>query len=71
MSTLPLKELRRAAGLSQSHLSDYIGIDRSLISRFERGERRAPDEVCEKITTVCRDRASENYELVLELAGDK
>jgi Zn-dependent peptidase ImmA (M78 family)/DNA-binding transcriptional regulator YiaG len=40
-----LRELRRRAGLSQTELADQLGVDTSLVSRWEKGEREpSPDQ---------------------------
>lgn len=38
-NALDLKKLRKVAGLSQKQFADKAGVDQTLISRLERGER--------------------------------
>ena len=40
-----LANLRKGAGLSQLQLADKLGITQSLISRYERGDRRMYDDM--------------------------
>ena len=48
-----LRELRKAAGLSQQELADYVGVDRSTICMYELGQRIPKDDIkirlCEKL----------------------
>jgi transcriptional regulator with XRE-family HTH domain len=44
-----LKELRKKSGLSQSELAQKIGISKSSINMYERGEREPGLEVLEAI----------------------
>lgn len=34
-----IKDLREEANLTQKHIADYLCVDQSLISKFEKGER--------------------------------
>lgn len=43
-----LKELRRRAGISQEHLADLAGLDRTYISGVERGKRNI------SLENICR-----------------
>jgi len=36
---LKIKEIRKAAGMSQEKLGAALGLDQSIISRLERGQR--------------------------------
>ena len=47
-----LTRLRKAAGLSQVELGERIGVAQSIISRFERGERRLYDDILASIAEV-------------------
>jgi transcriptional regulator with XRE-family HTH domain len=38
-----LRGYRHASGLTQQHLADLLGFDRTYISMIERGRRRATD----------------------------
>ena len=44
-----LKELREYKEMSQEEFSKKIDIDRSVLSRYERGERKIPLEVIDKV----------------------
>ena len=46
---LRLAKLRKAAGLSQQELGDRIGVAQSIISRFEKGQRKLYDDVLASI----------------------
>lgn len=51
MSKLPqrLKELRMSKGLSQQSLANYIGISKSSVNMYERGEREPGIETQEAL----------------------
>lgn len=38
---MELKKYRRIAGLTQQQLADKAGVDKTIVSRLERGERRS------------------------------
>lgn len=44
-----LKELREYKEMSQEEFSKEIDIDRSVLSRYERGERKIPLDVIDKV----------------------
>ncbi len=44
MLNIRLKEIRRERGLTQMKLSEMIGIDQALISKYESGGRVPPTE---------------------------
>ena len=44
-----IKELREYKEMSQEEFSKKIDIDRSVLSRYERGERKIPLEVIDKV----------------------
>ena len=50
--TSNLKELRRAAGITQVELARKIGVTQAAISLYERGIRTIPDETAERIAAV-------------------
>ena len=47
-----LAKLRKEAGLSQLELGERIGVAQSIISRFERGERKLYDDVLASLATA-------------------
>lgn len=48
-----LRELRRAAGLTQAELAERLGLDRTTITRAERGERRVDMALLARWASVC------------------
>lgn len=48
-----LRELRRAAGLTQAELAKLLGLDRTTITRAERGERRVDMALLTRWAEVC------------------
>ncbi len=42
---LRLAKIRKAAGLNQEELGIRIGVDQSVISRFEKGQRKMYDDI--------------------------
>jgi transcriptional regulator with XRE-family HTH domain len=40
-----LAKIRREAGLNQAQLGERIGVDQSIISRFENGQRKMYDDI--------------------------
>ena len=42
---LRLAKIRKAAGLNQEELGTRIGVDQSVISRFEKGQRKMYDDI--------------------------
>lgn len=51
-----LSALRQAAGLSQEKLAELIQVDRSNLSRMERGQRGIDIEVAERWVVACKAR---------------
>lgn len=47
-----IKHFREQNDLSQNDISDYLGIDRSLISKYEQGNREVPLPVLEKLASL-------------------
>lgn len=47
--SLRLRELRNSKGLSQQKLSDFLGISKSSVNMYERGEREPGLEMVENI----------------------
>ncbi|ADY14294.1 helix-turn-helix domain-containing protein [Sphaerochaeta globosa] len=47
-----LKELRKQSGLMQKHIADYLGVDQSLIARFENGDRAMTSATLEKLAML-------------------
>lgn len=45
-----IKELRLAAGKSQSELADIVGVNKQAISQYERGVRYPRPEIMEALT---------------------
>lgn len=54
-----LRESRRAARLSQDELAARCGVDRSLLSRAERGYARLHPAVYARLIELCDAAASE------------
>lgn len=50
------KLLRVAAGYSQKEIADLLGIDSSLVSRYESGQRRMPQALKNKFIAACAKR---------------
>ena len=50
------KRLREANAFSQSNIADFLGVDQSLISKFEKGERTINVDLLEKLAVLygCR-----------------
>lgn len=48
-----LRELRRSAGLTQAELAARLGLDRTTITRAERGERRVDMALLARWAEVC------------------
>ena len=45
-------EIRTSKGISQSLLAEFVGVDKSLISRVERGMQQPSVEVLHKIAVA-------------------
>jgi len=43
------KELREYSSLTQAQLADFLGVDQSYISKFEKGERKISIDILEKV----------------------
>ena len=51
-----LVQLRKRLGLPQVQLASALGLDQSAFCRWERGQRRLPSEVVDKIEEYLSDR---------------
>ena len=47
-----LKALRKEYGYTQKDISDFLGVDQSLISKFESGERIISINILEKLSNL-------------------
>lgn len=47
-----IKALRDNAGLGQKHIAGYLGVDQSLISKFESGERAISSDMLDKLAAL-------------------
>lgn len=47
-----LKALREAMGLGQKEVAAYLGVDQSLVSKFESGERVIRADMLEKLSAL-------------------
>ena len=45
---LRIRDLREDADLAQRQVAEYLHCDQSLYSKYERGERALPLEICRK-----------------------
>lgn len=52
------KLLRVAAGYSQQEIADLLGIDSSLVSRYENGSRKMPKDLKRRFVAACAKRVS-------------
>src|SRR5690554_3056515 len=46
------KELREAAGFTQSQVANYLGVDQSYVSKFEKNERQFSLDLLTKALTL-------------------
>jgi transcriptional regulator with XRE-family HTH domain len=47
-----IKKLRENTGLGQKHIAGYLGVDQSLISKFESGERVVSSDMLDKLAAL-------------------
>lgn len=47
-----LKQFRESAGITQSQLGEYVGVDKNTISRWETGNRGVKDDNCRKLANA-------------------
>jgi len=45
-----IKSLRENSGLTQGQVAGYLGVDQSLVSRFEKNERQLSTDMLDKIS---------------------
>ena len=53
MLKLSLKAARTNANLSQSDVAKVLGVSKSTVSRWERGNVKIPDDCLQKICIMC------------------
>lgn len=54
-----LKEIRLSRGIAQKALAGKLGMDQSVLSRYERGEMRLPSSLLAKLAKALRASADE------------
>lgn len=47
---IKVKQLREQANLTQKQMAEYLSIDQSLVSKFEKGERSISSDVLEQLS---------------------
>lgn len=47
-----VRQLREAANLTQQQVADYLEVDQSLISKFEKGERSISSEALKQLAVL-------------------
>lgn len=47
-----IKVLRENSGFTQKNIANYLGVDQSLISKFEAGERPLSADMLERLVTL-------------------
>lgn len=45
-------ELRKKSGFTQKQMADYLGVDQSYVSKFEKNERQFSSDMLEKSVTL-------------------
>lgn len=73
-ATLPalgslLRQIREARGLSQSALGRAVGVDHSLVSRWERGQRQPSLDTLRHLAVMLRLTAGERLALAMAALG--
>ena len=53
------KRARESNGFSQAHVADFLKVDQSLISKFEKGERSIQSDVMERLANLYGYRVSD------------
>jgi len=46
------KRLREGSGLTQAQIAEYLGVDQSYISRYEKNERQLSVDLLEKLSNL-------------------
>ncbi len=49
---LRIKHLREEAGLTQKQIADFLSVDQSLISKFEKGERSLSSDLLHQLSAL-------------------
>ena len=57
-----LKKLREQCGFNQSQIANFIGVEQSLISKIESGDKKIAIDVVEKLCTLYGVTMSEIHE---------
>lgn len=48
-----IKNMIKKSGFTQNQIAEFIGVDQSLISKFEKGDRSLNFELVDQICTLC------------------
>lgn len=49
---IKIKQLRENANLTQKQIADFLSIDQSLVSKFEKGERTINSDILNQLATL-------------------
>ncbi|MBD5448884.1 MAG: helix-turn-helix transcriptional regulator [Lachnospiraceae bacterium] len=49
---IKIKQLREHANLTQSQVAEYLSVDQSLISKFEKGERSVSSDILNQLSVL-------------------
>jgi len=49
---MKIKQLRENANLTQKQIADFLSIDQSLVSKFEKGERSINSDILNQLATL-------------------
>lgn len=52
LANIRFKEIRESSNLTQAQIADFLNIDQSYVSKFEKGERRLSVDILEKVCNL-------------------